>query len=81
MSISKLFSVLAFTGAPASFPVQLENRELHRYMQWSELIRKQAYNFIKQELPTGAFVGVHLRNGIDWVKYLLYLWFRFLTFI
>jgi peptide-O-fucosyltransferase len=42
-------------------------------MQWSELIQKQAYDFIKQDLPTGAFIGIHLRNGIDWVKYLLYL--------
>lgn len=60
--------VLAFTGAPASFPVQFENRELHRYLQWSESVQKEAQTFIKQKLPKGAFVGIHLRNGIDWVR-------------
>jgi hypothetical protein len=71
-----LFSVLAFTGAPASFPIQLENRELHRYMKWSEPIQKQARDFIKQRLPKGAFIGIHLRNGIDWVQYLVHLLFN-----
>ncbi|PSN57587.1 GDP-fucose protein O-fucosyltransferase 1 [Blattella germanica] len=60
--------VIAFTGAPASFPVQIENRELHRYLQWSDSIERQAQNFIKNKLPKGAFVGIHLRNGIDWVR-------------
>lgn len=60
--------VLAFTGAPASFPVQLENRDLHKYLVWSENIQKQARHFIENKLPRGAFVGLHLRNGIDWVR-------------
>lgn len=63
------FVVLAFTGAPASFPVQLENRDLHKYLMWSENILKQAKHFIKKKLPRGAFVGIHLRNGIDWVRF------------
>ncbi|KAK3925190.1 GDP-fucose protein O-fucosyltransferase 1 [Frankliniella fusca] len=60
--------VLAFTGAPASFPVQLENRDLHKYLMWSENIQKQAKYFIKNKLPKGAFLGLHFRNGIDWVR-------------
>ncbi|XP_026277927.1 GDP-fucose protein O-fucosyltransferase 1 [Frankliniella occidentalis] len=60
--------VLAFTGAPASFPVQLENRDLHKYLKWSENIQKQAKYFIKNKLPKGAFLGLHFRNGIDWVR-------------
>ncbi|GJQ81604.1 putative GDP-fucose protein O-fucosyltransferase [Trypoxylus dichotomus] len=59
--------VLAFTGAPASFPVQLENRELHKYLKWSDRIDAEAEDYIKNVLPKGAFVGIHLRNGIDWV--------------
>jgi peptide-O-fucosyltransferase len=47
-------------------------------MQWSEQIVKQAHDYIKQKLPVGAFVGIHLRNGIDWVKYLL---LKFLSYI
>ncbi|KAJ1519866.1 hypothetical protein ONE63_004108 [Megalurothrips usitatus] len=60
--------VLAFTGAPASFPVQLENRDLHKYLMWSDSIQKKAKYFIKNKLPKGAFVGLHMRNGIDWVR-------------
>lgn len=60
--------VLAFTGAPASFPVQLENLKLQKFLEWSTAIESKAYNFIRQTLPNGAFVGIHLRNGIDWVR-------------
>lgn len=62
------FPVIAFTGAPASFPVQQENRMLHRYLQWSEDIEDRANRFIRNVLPRGAFIGVHLRNGMDWVR-------------
>jgi len=75
-----LFSVLAFTGAPASFPVQIENRKLHRYMQWSETIEKQARDYIKKKLPEGAFIGIHLRNGIDWVRCLFHFRFKFFIY-
>ncbi|XP_044737812.1 GDP-fucose protein O-fucosyltransferase 1 [Chrysoperla carnea] len=60
--------VLAFTGAPGSFPVQLENRHLHKYLKWSSNILEQAEKFVKENLPKGAFVGIHLRNGIDWMR-------------
>lgn len=60
--------ILAFTGAPASFPVQQENRGLHKYLEWSEVILNKADTFIKNVLPKGAFVGIHMRNGMDWVR-------------
>jgi len=60
--------VLAFVGAPASFPVSVENVNLHKYLVWSDNIQKQAKNFIKSKLPRGGFIGIHLRNGIDWVR-------------
>ncbi|XP_063233670.1 GDP-fucose protein O-fucosyltransferase 1 isoform X2 [Bacillus rossius redtenbacheri] len=59
--------VLAFTGAPASFPVQEENRALQKHLVWSETIQRQADQFISKKLPR-AFVGIHLRNGMDWVR-------------
>uniref|UniRef100_T1IJP7 GDP-fucose protein O-fucosyltransferase 1 n=1 Tax=Strigamia maritima TaxID=126957 RepID=T1IJP7_STRMM len=62
------FPVLAFTGAPASFPVQLENRNLHKYLEWSDQIDEKATAFTQAEMPRGPFVGIHLRNGIDWSR-------------
>ncbi|XP_071537854.1 GDP-fucose protein O-fucosyltransferase 1 isoform X2 [Panulirus ornatus] len=59
--------VLAFTGAPATFPVQESNRHLHRYLVWSDNILEKAEQFIST-LPRGPFIGIHLRNGIDWVR-------------
>ncbi|XP_015108530.1 GDP-fucose protein O-fucosyltransferase 1 [Diachasma alloeum] len=60
--------VLAFTGAPASFPVQLENKYLQKCVVWNDELQKKARKFIKETLPKGAFIGIHLRNGIDWVR-------------
>ncbi|XP_023309654.2 GDP-fucose protein O-fucosyltransferase 1 [Lucilia cuprina] len=60
--------VLAFTGAPASYPVQNENRLLQQYLKWNHKFRTLAADFIKNSLPKGAFIGIHLRNGIDWVR-------------
>jgi peptide-O-fucosyltransferase len=65
--------VIAFTGAPASFPVQEENRALHRYLKWSESIKTAAMKFINAELPNAPFIGIHLRNGMDWVKIYYFL--------
>lgn len=62
------YPVLAFTGAPASFPVQHQNRQLHEYLVWSDMILKKAKDFISSTLPKGPFVGIHLRNGVDWVR-------------
>ena len=61
--------VLAFTGAPASYPVQKENVGLQKYLfKWNEDIETKAKDFIKSQLPRGAFVGIHLRNGVDWTR-------------
>lgn len=62
------WKVIAFTGAPAAFPVQQEHLHLHKYLQWSSEIEKIANSFIQKILPKGAFIGIHLRNGIDWIK-------------
>ncbi|XP_028171670.1 GDP-fucose protein O-fucosyltransferase 1 [Ostrinia nubilalis] len=60
--------VLAFTGAPASFPVQEENLFLQKYLKWSEDIVYRTKQFIKRNMSGGGFLGIHLRNGQDWVK-------------
>lgn len=58
--------VLAFTGSPATFPVQAENVGLQRYLMWQPLLKTAAINWTKSHLPKGAYIGIHLRNGIDW---------------
>ena len=63
--------VIAFTGAPAPFPVRSTNLHLHEHLfNWNEEINELANNFIDRNLPKGPFVGIHLRNGVDFVSYL-----------
>ena len=61
------FPVIALKGAPASFPVREEFVPLHQYLQWSEGLETQALNYITTNFPGETFVGIHLRNGPDWV--------------
>lgn len=72
---AETWPVLAFTGAPASFPVQLVNKPLQKCLNWNNDILNKAKAFIKEKLPRGAFVGIHLRNGIDWVCYICCTYF------
>ena len=65
---AEVWPVLAFTGAPASFPVQKENVGLQRYFEWSDEVMERARGFIKENLAGGPYVGIHLRNGVDWVR-------------
>nr|XP_034828756.1 GDP-fucose protein O-fucosyltransferase 1 isoform X2 [Maniola hyperantus] len=65
---SEQWPVLAFTGAPASFPVQVENVHLQKYLTWSSDILSRSRLFIKKNMSGGGFLGIHLRNGQDWVK-------------
>lgn len=59
---------LLITGAPASFPVQKENVHLQKYLWWSDDIANKTRLFIKKNMSGGGFLGIHLRNGQDWVK-------------
>lgn len=56
------------SGAPASFPVQVENVHLQKYLIWSDDILKKSRSFIKKHMSGAGFLGIHLRNGQDWVK-------------
>ena len=60
--------MLAFKGAPASFPARKEHRQLHRYIQWSDSISAKVDGYIKENLKGEPYIGVHLRIGTDWVS-------------
>lgn len=60
--------VLAFVGSPASFPIQKENVINHRYLEWSDNVQNLANTFINNQIKPGKFIGIHLRNGVDWVR-------------
>ena len=62
------YPVIAFTGAPAAFPVQQQNLPLQQFVVWQEKWKSRARTWLQQNLPPGPFVGVHLRNGGDWVR-------------
>ncbi|KAF6040537.1 O-fut1 [Bugula neritina] len=57
--------VLAFTGAPANFPVSDEDAKLHKHLVWSDVIASSAQAIINNHLPK-PFIGIHLRIGSDW---------------
>ena len=63
------YPVLAFTGAPGSFPVAEGNVQLQKYVQWSDNINNQVDKFIKDNMPEGPFVTIHLRLGSDFVSW------------
>lgn len=62
------YPVLAFTGAPAAFPVEQHNVGLQGYLEWSEYITNLASKFIRDEIGDQKFIGIHMRNGADWVS-------------
>lgn len=62
------YPVLAFTGAPAAFPVQKENVELQRFVVWNSGWEERSRRWVVSHLPNGPFLGLHLRNGKDWER-------------
>lgn len=62
------YPVIALMGAPGSFPVHEKDRWLQKFVQWSVKIKKKAKEFLTSILQNEPFVGIHLRNGIDFVS-------------
>ena len=63
----RLHPVLAFKGAPASYPVKREDRQLQRYVRWNDRMEAQAEDYIKNTIGDSPYIGIHLRMGTDWV--------------
>lgn len=37
-------------------------------MNWNDDILRKAGEFITENMSGGAFIGIHLRNGLDWSR-------------
>ena len=65
-------------GAPASYPILPEHRGLQKYLVFADEIQKQVDDFITNNFPGQKYIGIHLRNGQDWVRLYIYLkWVQF----
>jgi len=62
------FPVIAMTGAPAGFPVSADHVSLHQYLVWTDEWKEKGDKWVKSNLPEGKWLGIHLRNGQDWVR-------------
>ena len=60
--------MLAMRGAPAGFPILAQHRHLQRYLVFSDKIEDEANKYISENFPNEKFIGIHLRNGPDWVN-------------
>ena len=60
--------MLAFKGAPASFPVQRFNRALQQYVVWNSQMKGWTEEYVQREMSGEAYIAVHLRIGSDWVS-------------
>ena len=65
--------VLAFKGAPASFPLKREDRPLQQYIRWNERMNGLAEEYIKHTIGDSPYIGVHLRMEDDWVCFIWHI--------
>ena len=63
------YPVLAFTGAPARFPVEQHHTSHQKYLQWSDNIVSKVDKFIEENIGTEKYLGIHLRLGSDFVSH------------
>ena len=57
--------VIALADSPGSYPVAAENRDLQRYLRWSDEVRTQGEAFLAKSIAR-PLLAVHIRNGTDW---------------
>uniref|UniRef100_A0A0R3S0F4 GDP-fucose protein O-fucosyltransferase 1 n=1 Tax=Elaeophora elaphi TaxID=1147741 RepID=A0A0R3S0F4_9BILA len=59
------YPVLSFISAPAAFPARTGHHHLQKYLYWSKAVMTEANKYVVESLER-PFIGIHLRNGIDW---------------
>ena len=66
------YPVIALKGAPAPFPMLPSLWHLQKHLVFSDYIMRQANKYIEENFPYKSFIGIHLRNGADWVGFCFY---------
>jgi len=61
------YPVMAFHGAPGTFPSLQRNQYLQKYVHFSDHISQKAEDFINNVIK-GRYVAIHLRNGFDMTR-------------
>ncbi|KAF8770068.1 GDP-fucose protein O-fucosyltransferase 1 like protein [Argiope bruennichi] len=65
---SVFYQPLHYDEPPQLSPCVRKMGKLNRNLVWSDAVLKEAKTFISGMVPRGPFVGIHLRNGPDWVR-------------
>ena len=60
--------VLAFVGAPSSFPVDDKTTELQKYIRFSQKSKSSAEDYMKLRGLEHPYIAVHWRHGRDWKR-------------
>ncbi|XP_033123629.1 GDP-fucose protein O-fucosyltransferase 1-like isoform X2 [Anneissia japonica] len=61
------YPVIAFMSAPAISPLSDVPAGLQEYLEWQPRIAEEGEKHIAEHLQR-PYVGIHLRNGADWVR-------------
>ena len=62
------YPVIALRGAPAPFPMRPELWPLQQHLVLSQGVQQLGDRYIDHHFPHTTFIGIHLRNGEDWVR-------------
>lgn len=61
------FPVIAFVGAPSSFPVNTDALPVHKHIRLSHAAIEKGYSF-RKNIINEPYIGVHVRHGSDWER-------------
>lgn len=61
------YPVIAFIGAPSSFPVHEDALPVHKYIRLSKAAIAKGYSF-RTSIFREPYIAVHIRHGSDWER-------------
>ena len=61
------YPVIAFIGAPSSFPVHEDALPVHKYIRLHQAAISKGYSY-RRKIIKEPYIGVHIRHGVDWER-------------